>query len=109
MSRRLRVTVLLLLSLFFLVAVTGTAIHEIRAPRTVAEWNAAVSTSSLRIHLNTATEEELCLLPGVGPVIAQRILNYRSTVGSFRSLEELLEISGISETLLASWEPYLVV
>ena len=47
------------------------------------------------IHLNVATLEELDTLPGVGPVTAQKILDYRQKHGAFSSLEELDAIPGI--------------
>lgn len=47
------------------------------------------------VHLSTATLEQLDSLPGIGPVTAQKILDYRSKHGAFRSLDELDAIPGI--------------
>ncbi|MGI5168394.1 helix-hairpin-helix domain-containing protein [Spirillospora sp. CA-253888] len=47
------------------------------------------------VDLNTATAEELDALPGVGPVLAQRIVEYRTQHGGFRSAEQLQEVTGI--------------
>ena len=49
------------------------------------------------INLNTATSRELAELPGIGPVIASRIVEFREKRGGFRSVEELLAVPGISE------------
>ena len=51
----------------------------------------------LLLNLNTATVKELEALPGVGPVLAKRIVEFRQKKGGFRRVEELLAIPGISE------------
>src|SRR3990172_8392111 len=53
------------------------------------------------VHLNSATLEELDALPGVGPVTAQNILDYRTDHGGFRTLDELDAIPGIGPARLA--------
>jgi competence protein ComEA len=50
-----------------------------------------------KINLNSATVTELDTLPGIGPVIAQRIVDYRTQHGPFARPEDLLEVSGIGE------------
>jgi competence protein ComEA len=54
----------------------------------------------LPLNLNTATEAELDALPGVGPVLAGRIVAWRSEHGPFTAVEELLEVSGIGTATL---------
>ncbi|WP_240654416.1 ComEA family DNA-binding protein [Streptomyces sp. AcE210] len=49
------------------------------------------------IGLNTATAEQLDTLPGVGPVLAQHIIDYRTEHGGFRSVDELREVNGIGD------------
>lgn len=49
------------------------------------------------IGLNTATAEQLDELPGVGPVLAQHIIDYRTEHGGFRSVDELREVNGIGD------------
>jgi comEA protein len=61
------------------------------------------------IDINAATSEELQQLPGVGPVIAQRILDYRKKSGPFRNVDELMAVRGISDKRLAKIKPYVMV
>jgi competence protein ComEA len=61
------------------------------------------------VNLNTATAEQLDTLPGIGPVTAQAILDWRTENGSFTSVDELLEVSGIGDATLADIAPYVYV
>ncbi len=58
-------------------------------------------TANAVIDLNRATVAELETLPGVGPVLAQRIVDYRTTHGRFTSVDELREVSGIGPAKFA--------
>lgn len=61
------------------------------------------------LNLNTATQAELELLPGIGPVLAQAILDYRDSFGGFSSKEQLKEVSGIGEKRYAAVEALITV
>ncbi|HYN92893.1 MAG TPA: ComEA family DNA-binding protein, partial [Pilimelia sp.] len=50
-----------------------------------------------KVNLNTATLAELDALPGVGPVLAQRILDHRARDGAYRAVSDLREVDGIGE------------
>jgi competence protein ComEA len=54
-----------------------------------------------RVHLNSATLEQLDELPGIGPVTAQKILDYRTAHGAFGSVDELDAVPGIGPARLA--------
>lgn len=61
------------------------------------------------VNLNTATEEQLEQLPGIGPVTAGKILTWRGAHGSFSSVDELMEVDGIGEKTLADLAPYVTL
>lgn len=61
------------------------------------------------VDLNTASMAELDTLPGVGPVTAQAILDWRAAYGGFSSVDELLEIDGIGEATLADLRDLVTV
>lgn len=53
-----------------------------------------------RININTASAAELDLLPGIGPAIADSIIEFREFYGPFTSVDQLIEVSGISQTMV---------
>ena len=65
-------------------------------------------SSSGVVNVNTATVEQLQLLPRVGPSLAGRIVEFREANGPFRSVEEIVAVKGIGESSFEKLEPYLV-
>jgi competence protein ComEA len=64
---------------------------------------------SIPLNLNEVEEEHLTLIPGIGPRLAQRIIQYRSKKGGFRKIEELMEVRGIGKKKLQNLERYLII
>ena len=60
----------------------------------------SVDTEPLVVNINTATAQDFENLPGIGPVMAQRIVDYRNEHGPFKSVEELTKVKGIGESKL---------
>ncbi|MEU6045102.1 ComEA family DNA-binding protein [Streptomyces fimicarius] len=60
---------------------------------------------SAPLSLNTATAEQLETLPGVGPVLAQHMIDYRTENGGFRSVDELRQVNGIGDRRFADLQP----
>lgn len=84
-----------LLAMIAAAIVVGWQRIPVSTPRAPGELTAA-----LRVNINTATREELELLPGVGSALAQRIIDSRMRQGKFRSLADLERVSGIGTSVL---------
>ncbi|HEU5027691.1 MAG TPA: ComEA family DNA-binding protein [Spirillospora sp.] len=70
---------------------------------------AASGTPGTPVDLNTATAGQLDQLPGVGPVLAQRIVDYRTQHGGFRSVDQLQDVDGIGARRFADLKPMVRV
>jgi competence protein ComEA len=62
-----------------------------------------------QVNLNTATLAEFDALPGVGPVLAQRIVDYRTKHGGFRSVDELRQVDGVGDARYAELKDLVTV
>ena len=67
------------------------------------------ATPGATVDLNSADQATLETIPDVGPVTAQAIITYRTEVGAFESIEQLLEVSGIGPATLETMRPYVTV
>ncbi len=68
------------------------------------------ATAEYTVNINTATVQELdALLPGIGIKKAEAIVEYRTIVGGFKSLEELMEVDGIGRKIFEKIRPYCVL
>jgi competence protein ComEA len=75
--------------------------------RVAAMPGAQLLTLGLAIDLNRATAEDLDAVPGIGPALAQKIVDYRNARGPFKKIEDLIEVSGIGPQNLQKLKPYL--
>ena len=80
------------------------SIHDIEEKEIIQENQEGIfgkENETGKVNINTAKQTELETLPGIGPTIALRIIEYRKENGEFTDIEELKEIEGIGE---AKWE-----
>ena len=61
------------------------------------------------VNVNTADQETLETLTGIGPELARRIIDHRDANGPFQSVDELLQVSGIGEATLAKFRSHVTV
>jgi len=101
----------------------GSGLHLVNLARPVTDgmqlivpWNSdplttasQTESSGYPVDLNQADRQALTRIPGVGQVLAERIVSYREKHGPFRSMEDLLDVSGIGEVKLAGMRDYATV
>lgn len=113
------------LTVVFLIAAAATALAGSRNtgvayaplnPATAAESSPSSDISAQTaaaepgvININTATAAELEALPGIGPALAERIVEYRAEYGAFQMPEELMNVSGIGEKTYAGLAEQITV
>ena len=107
---------LLAISLSFLLVLTAMYFSDQSrrdaGPYTITTAQAAPEPTAPQvrpINLNTGDMDELTLLPGIGEVIARRIIDYREKHGPFQSIEEIMNVSGIGESTFADIKDQITV
>jgi competence protein ComEA len=78
-------------------------------PTSAISTGAAATPGSQRININTATLAELDTLPEIGPVTAQRIIDYRTKNGPFKRTEDLKNVSGIGDATFEAVKDLITV
>lgn len=89
--------------------VRGGAVAASAATAAGEGRGAAASGAGALVNLNRATAEELRALPGIGPVMADRIVAHRKEHGRFGKLEELMEVKGVGTRTFARLKPLLTI
>jgi competence protein ComEA len=100
---------LLSLALFALAALPTTAAAQQGPAAKSTTRSTKSAVPSTPINLNTATQTQLESLPGIGAKAAQRILEFRQKNGSFKKIEDLMNVKGIGEKNFLKLKPYITV
>ena len=79
------------------------------APAAPGETPPAQPASPGLVNLNTATADQLDDLPGIGPALAQRVIDYRTEHGPFRAVDELARVNGISSAMVDEFRDLVTV
>jgi competence protein ComEA len=87
----------------------GAPRGDVRVGPSNAAPGAGSTTAGVVVDLNTATLDQLDTLPGVGPVLAQSIIDYRTKHGRFTKIEQLQEVDGIGSKTYAQIAPHVRV
>jgi len=95
---------LMILAIVALAAITPSAEQKPSSPPAKTS-----ATATAPINLNTATQAQLETLPGIGAKAAQRILEFRQKNGSFKKVEDLMNVKGIGEKAFLKLKPLLTV
>jgi len=109
MNEREKVVVIFLTSVFVVGA--GLSVFKtLKQSRTElkVQYAAEEKLTEQVLDVNQATAEQLEALPGIGPVIARRIVDYREKHGLFKSVDELLNVNGIGPKRLAAIKDFVV-
>lgn len=69
----------------------------------------ALGAEGKTVNVNTATAAELELLPRIGPAVAARIVEQREKNGAFKSLDDLMLVRGIGESIYEQLKPYVAI
>jgi competence protein ComEA len=74
-----------------------------------AQTPKATATATAPVNLNTASADQLTTIPGVGPKMAERIIEYRQKNGGFKKVEDLTNVSGVGEKSFLKMKPLITV
>jgi competence protein ComEA len=90
----------------------GVALLVALVLATSASWAASPSEQAgarEQVDLNSASADSLTTVPGIGPVMAERIVAWREAHGPFRRVEDLMKVKGVGEKTLDKLRPYVKV
>jgi len=100
---------LMVLAVLALAALPASAQQKPANGSSRGSAKSAAPAPTTPVNLNTATEAQLEALPGIGPKVAQRIVEYRQKNGAFKKIEDVMNVKGIGEKSFLKIKPMLTV
>ena len=84
------------------------ATEQAAKPAKAAKAKPEQSALTGKININTATADQLNMLPGVGPAKSQALVNYRTKNGNFKNIEDLQKVPGIKQKKIEKLKQYII-
>ena len=92
-----------------LMALTFVTAAAVVSAQDSASTSKAAASAAAPINLNSATSAQLEALPGIGAKMAERIVEYRQKNGSFKKVEDLMNVQGVGEKSFLKLKPLITV
>jgi competence protein ComEA len=92
-----------------LVILAMTVVSTAATGGLAAAENRAAAGGDKLVNINSADAAQLATLPQIGPKMAQRILDYRKSNGSFKRVQDLMKVKGIGEKVFAKLQPLITI
>ena len=97
------------LTVMLLALILGAGVASAQNSSAPPPSSTPAAATQAPVNLNTATLAQLQTLPGVGRVMAERIIEYREQNGGFKRIEDLMNVRGIGEKNFLTLKPLIVV
>jgi len=98
---------LIILAISICILISLNIVNYIRREHQKQNYTLLVEEIKVQMSINEAAMSELMNLPGIGPSIAQRIVEYREMNGEFKKLEDVKKVKGIGDKLFQKILPYI--